>query len=189
MGMPATVPAPATRPGGRSARVQASVHRAAADLVRESGREQVTIPAVAARAGVNPTTIYRRWGDVARLLADVGVTELLATEPVPDTGALHEDLAIWAEALLARIGRPEKVEHLRHVVAALAAGEARGQCIADLRTQIAAILARAEARGEPAPAAGQVMDHVVAPLYFRVLFGIADPAAASPRTLAGELLG
>lgn len=186
--MPASAAAAATRPGGRSARVQAAVHRAAAELVGEAGREQVTIPAVAARAGVNPTTIYRRWGDVARLLSDVGVTELLATEPVPDTGELRADLAAWAEALRSRIGRPEKVEHLRHVVAALAAGEARGRCVADLRTQVAAMLARAEARGEPSPTLTQVMDHVVAPLYFRVLLGIPAPATAAPRTLVDELL-
>lgn len=37
----------------------------------ERDAAQLTIPAVAERAGVNPTTIYRRWGTLQALLAEV----------------------------------------------------------------------------------------------------------------------
>ncbi|MFI6448017.1 helix-turn-helix domain-containing protein [Kitasatospora sp. NPDC050543] len=37
----------------------------------ERDAAQLTIPAVAERAGVNPTTIYRRWGTPQALLAEV----------------------------------------------------------------------------------------------------------------------
>lgn len=43
-------PKPMTRPGGRSARVQESVHAAVRELVGERGREALTVPLVAARA-------------------------------------------------------------------------------------------------------------------------------------------
>ena len=49
-----------TRPDGRSARVQAAVHQAASELLALHGRESLTVPAVAARARVTPSTIYRR---------------------------------------------------------------------------------------------------------------------------------
>ena len=57
------------RPGGRSARVQESIHSAVRDLLEEQDRSTVTVPQIAARAGVTPSTIYRRWGDLAALLA------------------------------------------------------------------------------------------------------------------------
>ena len=47
------------RPGGRSARVQAAVHAATADLIAAHGRAALTVPLIAARAGVTPSTIYR----------------------------------------------------------------------------------------------------------------------------------
>ena len=64
------------RPGGRSARVQASVHKAVRELMAEMSRADVTIPLIAGKAGVTPSTIYRRWGDLQELLADVAVDRL-----------------------------------------------------------------------------------------------------------------
>ncbi|WP_030557911.1 TetR/AcrR family transcriptional regulator, partial [Streptomyces exfoliatus] len=84
-------PKPMARPGGRSARVQESVHAAVRELVAELGREALTVPQVAARAGVTPSTIYRRWGDLQELLSDVAV-EHLRPEALPaDLGSLRED--------------------------------------------------------------------------------------------------
>ena len=60
-----------TRPGGRSAKVTAAVHQAVLDLL--AAGEPLTIPQVAARAGVNATSVYRRWGDVPALLADTAL--------------------------------------------------------------------------------------------------------------------
>ena len=80
------------RPGGRSARVQAAVHQAVRELQREQGRDGLTVPAVAARAGVTPSTIYRRWGDLSQLLADVAVEQLQPEQAPPDTGSFYGDL-------------------------------------------------------------------------------------------------
>ena len=49
------------RVGGRSARIQAAVHDAVRALTAEVGREALTVPMIAGRAGVTPSTIYRRW--------------------------------------------------------------------------------------------------------------------------------
>ena len=87
-----------TRPGGRSARVRAAVHRAAEELLAEGGPDAATVPAVAARAGVHATTIYRRWGSAAGLLSAVAVGRLTGGGELvtPDTGTLRGDLTGWA---------------------------------------------------------------------------------------------
>jgi len=48
------------RPGGRSARVRSSVLDATVELLEDVGYERLSVEAVAARAGVHKTTVYRR---------------------------------------------------------------------------------------------------------------------------------
>ncbi|MGO1887717.1 MAG: TetR/AcrR family transcriptional regulator, partial [Halomonas sp.] len=86
---------PTPRPGGRSARIQAAVHQAVRDLQQEQGRAGLTVPAIATRAEVTPSTIYRRWGDLTQLLADVAVEQLQPEQPPADTGSLRSDLLAW----------------------------------------------------------------------------------------------
>lgn len=178
----------ASRPGGRSARVLAAVQQAATELICERGPENVSIPAIAARAGVNPTSIYRRWGDVHQLLASVAEARL-APESLPqDTGNLREDLTLWAEDLLDHISSPEGYASLRTVINATADGEVRHRCLSKRADQVDLILERARARGEGRPTTAQVMDHVLAPLHFRVLFGVEPTDNAYARGLVDELL-
>jgi AcrR family transcriptional regulator len=86
------------RPGGRSARIQESVHRAVVALLAEMPRDDITVPMVAARAEVTPSTIYRRWGDLQTLLADVAVDRFYPDSDPEDTGSLRTDLEAWAQA-------------------------------------------------------------------------------------------
>src|SRR6267154_2033770 len=53
--------ATAQRPGGRSARVRREVLAATLHVLLEEGLDATTIPAIADRAGVHHTSIYRRW--------------------------------------------------------------------------------------------------------------------------------
>jgi AcrR family transcriptional regulator len=52
------------RQGGRSARIQEAVHAATQALLNEVGRSEINVPMIAERAGVTPSTVYRRWGDL-----------------------------------------------------------------------------------------------------------------------------
>src|ERR1700710_678065 len=85
------------RPGGRSARVQAAVHAATADLIAAHGRAALTVPLIAARAGVTPSTIYRRWGELGDLLADVALERMRPDADPSDTGSVVGDLQAWVE--------------------------------------------------------------------------------------------
>ena len=59
-----------SRPGGRSARVRCEVMGAVVELLGEGGVEAVSVAEVARRAGVNPTSIYRRWRTVDVLILE-----------------------------------------------------------------------------------------------------------------------
>src|SRR5215475_7206265 len=103
---------PAKRPGGRSARVQAAVHQAVIDLAREHGEAQLTIPAVAERAGVNPTTIYRRWGTLQALLAELAARHETEARTL-SSGNLRTDLETYAIRTLADLTRPGGIAFFR----------------------------------------------------------------------------
>ncbi|MCY1693726.1 TetR/AcrR family transcriptional regulator [Curtobacterium sp. SL109] len=164
------------RPGGRSSRVQTAIFTAVGELMGE-GVEKVTFPVIAERAGVNPTTLYRRWGDVNALLEDVAVAVLTRQgDAAPDTGSLESDLLQWSTVIAEDITRPERARYLRAMVAARV--EIVSHCaITDTRREQAAeMVRRAAERGEPVPSVQQVLDHVVAPLYYRVVFALAVDA-------------
>ena len=76
---------PSKRTGGRSAAVIHSVRTAVEELVREKGSDRVTVPMIAERAGVNPTSIYRRWGDLPTLLNTSPPTGSTRTARSPST--------------------------------------------------------------------------------------------------------
>ncbi|KMO40739.1 TetR family transcriptional regulator [Methylobacterium variabile] len=157
------------RPGGRSARVQASVHRAARDLLARMDRAEVTIPLIAAEAGVTPSTIYRRWGELNELLADVAVERLRPDMEPVETGSGRGDLLAWAEQYAEEMSSGIGREMIRDVLAAEGAAGPR-RCCGYARQQIAVIAGRAEARGEVFPDIDTILDGVIAPILFRILF-------------------
>lgn len=92
--------------GGRSDEVVRGVLEAALAELASSGYARFRMDAVAARAGVNRTTVYRRWPTRAALVAAV-VERLrapLRQNPLPDHGALERDL-VEAFARRWRLGR------------------------------------------------------------------------------------
>ena len=83
------------RQGGRSARIQEAVHAATQALLNEVGRSEINVPMIAERAGVTPSTVYRRWGDLAQLLADAAAERLRPIAGPDDTGSLKGDLSAF----------------------------------------------------------------------------------------------
>ncbi|MFC9425625.1 TetR/AcrR family transcriptional regulator [Streptomyces sp. NPDC056987] len=182
-------PRPMARPGGRSARVQASVHAAVRELESEVGRESLTVPLIAGRAGVTPSTVYRRWGDLQELLSDVAVERLRPEAPPEDTGDLGSDLEAWAEQFLEEMASPSGRAYIRDALLGDPDGGNAGQCSAYAAEQIDVILARAAGRGEDTPDVGTVLDRVVAPVMYRVLFRPDQLDAAYARRLVTGFLG
>jgi AcrR family transcriptional regulator len=166
----------AKRPGGRSARVYAAVHQAVTDLVSERGYGSFAVGDVAARAGVADTSIYRRWGSLEKLLSDVALARLEARSPMPDTGSLAGDLRAYAANVAREITGPDGLAVLHLTIALTGKGreglQTRDDFLAERARLLQTMLDRASERGEHPPDALGVLDHIMAPMYIRVLFGI-----------------
>jgi len=167
------------RPGGRSARVQEAVHRAVRDLETTESRQRLTVPQIAERAGVTPSTIYRRWGNLAELLADVSLERLRPDGEPPDTGTLANDLQAWGEQYLEEMTSVPGQCALDDIMAS-ADSERRERCCRYSESIMATLRERALARGEPAPGLETLIDEVIAPLTYRLLY---DREAATPDNL------
>lgn len=87
------------RPGGRSARVQATAFEAVFQLLAEEGYEGLSMAAIAKRAGVHETSLYRRWKTKEQLILAAINHRVAQGIPVPDTGALHSDLIAVLQSL------------------------------------------------------------------------------------------
>jgi len=86
-----TTPATERRPGRpRSAATDEAILDAAVDLLSEQGFLALTIEAVAARAGVAKTTLYRRWSNKDDLLLDA-VSCLKGPPFDPPGGSVRDD--------------------------------------------------------------------------------------------------
>ena len=164
-----------TRPGGRTAQTRAAVFAAVEALLAEKPPAEISMVEIAERAGVAATSLYRRWGDVRTLMMEVAVERLMQDWPLPDTGTLRGDLTAWTKSVAASLANPAGSMFFRVYVgtAPSASGENSGRAQAVMRRieQIGAMLERARARGEAAPHVFEVTDHLLAPIYMRVLFG------------------
>jgi len=106
------------RPGGRNAEVREAVRRAALELLAEGGFGAVSLPAVARRAGVHKTTLYRNWSTPAALVDDaIAELEALAL-PDLDTGSLEGDLEAFVLSRLRLVREPHAQAILRAVIGA-----------------------------------------------------------------------
>ena len=94
------------RPGGRTAQVRRTVLDATVLELVEHGFRGLTLDGVAARAGVNKTTLYRRWDSRESLVVDAVEAFAVEQAEVPDTGDLDEDLRRWAHSIRRTLSGP-----------------------------------------------------------------------------------
>lgn len=74
---------------------------AAVELLAAQGPQAMTVAAVASRAGVHETSIYRRWGTRERLILEAMTGLSVNLLPVPNTGSLRDDLVAFGQSLVA----------------------------------------------------------------------------------------
>lgn len=94
------------RTGGRSARVVSAVLAATIDELVTAGYRALSIEAVAARAGVAKTTVYRRWPTRAELVRAAFADTVARQTVVPDTGSVREDLVLYFASLAKKLASP-----------------------------------------------------------------------------------
>ncbi|WP_025619527.1 TetR/AcrR family transcriptional regulator [Salinispora cortesiana] len=161
------------RPGGRSTRVRAAVLTAARGLLAD-GYAELTVERIAQAAGVNKTSVYRRWTDLEGVLGDLLSEYASEVVPIPDTGDLGTDLEELA--LLVRVGMTGEPGEL---ITALATSAPRNRRAAQIvrgffaeRFRLAeAVVDHAIARGElpQGTDAGAAIEIIGAPFFLRLL--------------------
>jgi AcrR family transcriptional regulator len=145
-----------------------AILEAAIDLLTEVGYDAMSIESVAVRAKSSKATIYRRWPGKAELVADAmrRRTEP-ALEDLPDTGSLRGDVLMLVQRMFASIEGADG-GLICGLAVAVRTDPEFGRLLAahthehKLRT-VAALVARAEARGEIAPGADAKLLLEVAP--------------------------
>jgi AcrR family transcriptional regulator len=171
------------RQGGRSARIQEAVHAATQTLLHEVGRSEINVPMIAERAGVTPSTIYRRWGDLTQLLADTAAERLRPVGEPDDTGSLAGDLRAfvlqYAEEMSSQVGQAL----LRDVVVDTDTDVA-ARCCGYTTDHLQTLNARALKRGEAGFPVDEALDVLIAPICYRILF---ETGETSPDYVEGLL--
>ncbi|MGW4383540.1 TetR/AcrR family transcriptional regulator C-terminal ligand-binding domain-containing protein [Kitasatospora sp. NPDC004531] len=182
------------RPGGRTARVRAAVLRAAEDALVEVGFAGLDLGDVARRAEVGRTTVYRRWGTVGALLADLLTAMAEQSLPRARTGSLHGDLRANARLVRSTLADPRQGALFRAVLVAAEGDAAAAEAVRHFyRVRVAEwapCVSEAVERGE-LPAGTdpeEVVRAVSAPLYYRMLTTSEplDEAAADRAAAAAE---
>ncbi|GAB7070146.1 TetR/AcrR family transcriptional regulator [Mycobacterium hodleri] len=190
----------ATRPGGRTAAVRDGVLRAAADLLVESGLEGIELATVAQRAGVGKSTVYRRWGTVAALVADLLVDMADTSSRRPATGALSSDLLAAAKLIRRTLTDPRQGPLFKAIIATATYDPTTAQALAAFYRkrvdEVSHVVTEAVERGEAPDGvdAREVIRHLSAPLYYRFLTDTAPISTADVRrtvalTMAGVQAG
>ncbi|MET9148132.1 MULTISPECIES: TetR/AcrR family transcriptional regulator [unclassified Streptomyces] len=179
------------RPGGRTARVRQAVLRAAEDSLAEHGFAHLDLTEVARRAGVGKTTVYRRWGTVTGLLADVLVDMAEQSVPRTETGSLLGDLRANARLVRRTLTDPRQGALFRALIAAATCDVRTAEALHrfyDIRLkEWAPCVGQAVERGEAPPGtdAREVIRAVSAPLYHRLLIS-GDPLDEATADRAAE---
>ena len=185
------------RPGGRTARTRAAVMQAVTGELIENGYAGTTVEQVAVRAGIAKTTIYRRWGGLDGLLADLMAEHAAQEIPVPDEGDLDADLRALARGVVTSLRDPAIKAAFSSMVAAAvqnpAAREVLSRFLTARTAKMTVIIDRATLRGDLPPdtdAAG-VIRTVTALIYYRLFIAgeplsedIADRAGATAAAAA-----
>ncbi|MEW2448317.1 TetR/AcrR family transcriptional regulator C-terminal ligand-binding domain-containing protein [Streptomyces parvulus] len=179
------------RPGGRTARVRSAVLRAAGDALAEGGLAGLDLADVARRAEVGRTTVYRRWGTPASLVADLLADMAEQSLPRTESGSLLGDLRANARLVQRTLADPRQGALFKAV---LAAATCDPQTAAALHRFYEVRVAewqpcvrQAVERGE-LPAATdtrEVIRAVSAPLYYRLLT-TGDPLDEAAADRAAE---
>lgn len=179
------------RPGGRTARVRAAVLEAAGDVLAERGLAGLDLADVARRADVGRTTVYRRWGSAAGLVADLLADMAEQSLPRTDTGSLLGDLKANAGLVRRTLTDPRQGPLFKAVIAAATSeagtAEALHRFYAARIEEWAPCVCQAVERGEVPVGTDshEVIRAVSAPLYYRAMAS-GDPLDEAAAERAAE---
>ncbi len=172
------------RPGGRTERVRQQMIAATLAIIAEQGVRAVTVEAVAVRAGIARTTLYRRWQSSERLILEVMRQELTPrASPVADTGSFRGDLKSLLLDLRNFLSSEPGVSIMEAVFFSRGSVDTAEAIHGFWKTRfqvLSEITKRAEARRELPPTADprRIIEFAAAPVYF-TMFVWREPVTSA----------
>jgi AcrR family transcriptional regulator len=179
--------------------ITVAIRNAVMNELAEVGYGRLSIEAVARRAGVGKTAIYRRWSNKLEMVLEIVSDVAGRAVPLPDTGSFAGDL----ELLMMIVSRALRHRIASQIIPDLMAEAARNPQIAEtlqkaLRRHQEAVgdklVGQAIARGELPEGTdpGLAVDLILGPLYWRLAVSrvpIADEEAYLGRLIAVVMAG
>ena len=161
------------RPKGGSDGIVRAVLEATLQQLGDRGFPGVSVDEVAKAAGVNKTSVYRRWPSRGALVLAALQTLRDQEPPPPQTGSLREDLIAMLSAKVAIVSTRRGSKILRAMIAfedEEVARLARALRKARYRVPIA-VIERAILRGELSPGTDPSLlaEVLLAPIYYRIV--------------------
>jgi AcrR family transcriptional regulator len=155
--------------------ITTAIRRALMQELAAVGYGRLSIEAVARRAGVSKTAVYRRWSSKLDLVVEIVAAAAQGKLPVLDTGTLRGDLALLFQAVAHALRHPLASQ----IIPDLLAEAARNPTIDETLRQVlrarqqeigGRLVARAVQRGElPGDTdPDAAVDLIVGPLYWRL---------------------
>lgn len=178
----------------RSEAAQQAILSAARDLLLQNGYADVTVEAIAARAGVSKATIYRWWPGKAAVVLEAF---LAASGPClrrPDTDCAATDLRGQLHGLAGALAGPVGTV-LRGVLTEAqsdpeVADTLRSGYLTPRRAEMCRLLERVRDAGHLSPEADieAAAEALVGPLFYRLMTGYVPPDAAFVDALVSLVL-
>jgi AcrR family transcriptional regulator len=155
--------------------ITVAIRNAVMHELADVGYGRLSIEAVARRAGVGKTAIYRRWNNKLEMVLEIVSDVAGRAVPLPDTGSLTGDLQL----LMMIVSKALQHRIASQIIPDLMAEASRNPQIAEtlqraLRTHQQSVgdklVGQAVARGELPPGADPEMavDLILGPLYWRL---------------------
>jgi AcrR family transcriptional regulator len=169
-----------------------AIFAAAAELIGERGYDGFSMAAVADRAGVAKTTVYRRWPTRSHLVLET-MTSVMRVSLI-DSGDLRADLVSFARTLAAGLRAPGT----RRLVAEVSLASAQQPELADAfqrlftqrRGTALTTLHRAQAAGELRAGVDPelLIDQLSGALHYRMMLGGDGPTDVYAERLVDAIL-
>ncbi|WP_343217826.1 TetR/AcrR family transcriptional regulator [Halotia branconii] len=169
----------------RSIHADQAILQATLDLLAEVGYQSMSIEAIAARAKVGKTTIYRRYTSKEEIVADA-IESLREDLSTPDTGSFWGDMDILIENAGKKINSPLGRQTLALIISTASSNPQFAEVYWKRYTQVrreafAKVLERAKFRGEIHKDADidLIIDLVSGSLYYALIFKLTtEPVEA-----------
>jgi AcrR family transcriptional regulator len=179
----------------RSIHADQAILQATLDLLAEVGYQSISIEAIAARAGVGKTTIYRRYTSKEELVADA-IESLRDDLAIPDTSSFWGDMDILINNAARKIDSPLGRQTLALIISTASSNPQFAEVYWTKYTKLrreafSKVLERAKSRGEIHKDADVdlIIDLVSGSLYYALIFKpTTEPVEAYMRRTMNLLL-